>query len=496
MTKRKKSINNIIFAIVGHIVTIAIGLILPRIFIKEYGSHINGFINTINQLLVYLSLFEAGIGATSLQSLYKPIAEHNKEMVSSILTATKLFYKRAAFGYLICLLFISFIFPLLIDTGFNYFSSIIIILFSGLGSVFSFQLIGHCKVLINCDGNNYILTNISSATVLINALLKIIFIYQKISLPIIIVISFLIQLLQVFIIYIYSKSHYRNELNYTKPDWTALSQKNDMLIHQISGLIFNNTDMLILSVFCGLKIVSVYSIYKLVITHIESILSSFINGISFVLGQLLNTNINEYAKRIDIVESYYSALAFSLFSVAYYLFIPFLNLYVDNIADINYSDKILVILFISIALLTATRTPMLLTINYAGHFKKTTPQTITESVINIVVSLIGVNFLGIYGVLIGTIVALLYRTNDIIIYANKKILYRKPYITYKIYAINILLFFVTQYILNWLFSDITNISSFILIGFCSTIISMTIFALVHTIIFSHCRLYIKKILGR
>ena len=36
-----------------------------------------------------------------------------------------------------------------------------------------------------------------------------------------------------------------------------------------------------------------------------------------------------------------------------------------------------------------------------------------------------------YGVLLGTIAALLYRTNDVIIYANWNILGRKPWKTYR-----------------------------------------------------------------
>ena len=54
-------------------------------------------------------------------------------------------------------------------------------------------------------------------------------------------------------------------------------------------------------------------------------------------------------------------------------------------------------------------------IAYAGQFKESLPQTIAENVINLCVSLFGVYRWGIYGVLIGTIIALLYRTNEQII---------------------------------------------------------------------------------
>ena len=59
-----------------------------------------------------------------------------------------------------------------------------------------------------------------------------------------------------------------------------------------------------------------------------------------------------------------------------------------------------------------------------------------EAAINLCVSLAAVQYLRMYGVLLGTIVALLYRTNDIIIYVNTKILKRSPLREYAVYAVN------------------------------------------------------------
>ena len=77
-----------------------------------------------------------------------------------------------------------------------------------------------------------------------------------------------------------------------------------------------------------------------------------------------------------------------------------------------------------------------------------------ESVINIVVSLVCVFQFGIYGVLLGTIAALLYRTNDMIIYANKKILHRSPWKTYRRWLVNLALFVVVTVLSKLLFTHI------------------------------------------
>jgi hypothetical protein len=58
----------------------------------------------------------------------------------------------------------------------------------------------------------------------------------------------------------------------------------------------------------------------------------------------------------------------------------------------------------------------------AGKFKETQSRAIMEAIINLVVSLILVNVIGMYGLLIGTILSFTYRTTDIILFANKNIL--------------------------------------------------------------------------
>ena len=81
-------------------------------------------------------------------------------------------------------------------------------------------------------------------------------------------------------------------------------------------------------------------------------------------------------------------------------------------------------------------------ISFAGKYKETQWRAWLETGINLVVSFACVFQFGIYGVLMGTIAALLYRANDIIIYANKVVLNRSPWPTYRRWLINLGLFLV------------------------------------------------------
>lgn len=480
---KSRSIKNFLYSALGQGITIAIGLILPRLFIVSYGSETNGLVNSVNQFVVYLSLFEAGLGTVSLQALYGPVAKQDRDAINSVLSVTHIQYKKTAYGYFAALIALALIYPLIADSSLSYLTVAGVVFFSGFGNVILFLCQGKYKLLLQAEGKHYITTNLSTIIVILTGVSKAILITAGFNVLYVLIVAFAINLIQAVYIYIYIKKKYRWIDLKAKPNYEAISEKNYMLVHQISGLIFHNTDILILTVLCDLKVVSVYSMYKLVITHLENILSTITGSVSFILGQSFNTDLEEYKKKIDFFESYYSAIAFALFTVAQSLFVPFMGLYTRGVEDINYQDYTLAVLFALIAIMTAMRTPMLFTINYAGHFKKTTPQSILESVINLVVSLAGVLAFGIYGVLFGTAVALFYRLNDIFIYANKKILGRSPLKTYMIYLVNGIIYVGLSVLFVFLMKDIQSYLGLVLYGVGYTAVSLVAFLGAQSLVF-------------
>ena len=118
-----------------------------------------------------------------------------------------------------------------------------------------------------------------------------------------------------------------------------------------------------------------------------------------------------------------------------------MKIYTDC-TDINYIDWKLPVLIGAFQLLTYGRTSANFVISIAGKFKETQWRAWLETIINLVVSFVCVFEFGIYGVLAGTIAALLYRANDIIIFANKVILNRSPWPTYRRWLINLLIFVI------------------------------------------------------
>src|SRR5699024_1391898 len=120
------------------------------------------------------------------------------------------------------------------------------------------------------------------------------------------------------------------------------------------------------------------------------------------------------------------------------------------------------------------------------HFKNTRKQSIIESVINIVFTLFFIIHYNIYGALLGTIFALLYRTTDMIYYTNKYILKRSSKYNFIKWSLHIILFIIIAYININLPMDIIQVNgiiSFIIIAIIVFIVILTLYILLDMIFY-------------
>ena len=479
--KLKRSMYNIGFGLGSQIIILILGFIIPRMFLKEYGSDVNGLFSSISQIFTYVALMEAGIGAATVQALYKPVTKNDREEMSGILSATNKYYKKVSFNYIACVTLLSLFYPALVKSDISNAVIGIIIFIHGLAGAINFYFLGTITQLLIAEGKNYIKSGINLCIFILISIAKIILILNSADIVYIQISFFIISILQVLVYLIYFKHNYGWIDFDAKADYEALKQKTSFLIHQVSLLIFSSTDVIVLSVFCGLKTASVYAIYYLVINAVNTIIGVVHNSVVFVLGHTYHEDMKKYMKLHDTYDNYYIAFTFAMISVCYILFSPFIGLYTSGIDDIKYLDEYLPVLFCLIQLLTGTRMVSNNLIRIAGHMKKTVPRTIIESAINLSASLILVNHIGIYGVLIGTILALVYRTNDIIIYSNKRILKRSPIKTYKTIVVNSALFCIIVYHTNRTTLDITSYTEFIKWGFLYTFCILPAYFIINSI---------------
>ena len=435
-TKDNRIKYNLFSGVLYQVVLIALSFLLPRLYLENFGSEVNGVLSTIKQIFVYMLLLESGVGLATTQALYKPVAEKNYNKVSSVISATHSYYVKVGVIYAIIILLIALVYEYIVPTGIEPGVIFGIVILTALPQLFSYFFQAKYRILLEVDGRKYVITNSETILQLLSNVAKILVILLTNNLLLMQLSYCTLSLLQLVYIYAHAKRRYKWLSVKTQPDYEAIAQRKSVLVHQVSGMVFNNTDILLLSFLCDFTVVSVYTIYNIFFSQIQTFITSITSGFSFALGQMFHTDRAKFMKVYNVYETFYIMATFVIYTLMAVFLLPLIQIYTKGINDANYINSLLVILFVVMNLLSNGKLPSNHVLEYAGKFEETRSHAIWEMIINIAVSIVSILIWGICGAVIGTIVALLYRGTMMIYYSNKKVLMRGMFHTYKLWLVN------------------------------------------------------------
>ncbi len=439
--KYKNGVKSAFWGIFQQLLTLIFGLIVPRLFIRTFGSEVNGLLSSLGNLFSYLALVEAGVGTAAIQALYGPVGRDDKKDINAIMSAAGNFYGKAGWVYLAGVIAIAVLYPITVRTTIPPETIFILTVLHGAGGVINFWVQGKYMLLFQAEGKKYLMSIVTVVVYITQNIMKIVLLLAGFDVIAIHIGYFCISLGQMAFYLVYIRRNYPWLDFREKPNKEALNQSGAVFVQQITWMICSNTDIFVLTyVAQDLKAVSVYAVYLMIFGTVERLFSNLFGSFHYMLGQKYNVDREGYMSIHRVYEALSMAASFALYSIAFVLVTPFMKVYTAGITDVAYVDPYLPFLFALMHLLSSSREASSRVVNFAGHFKQMQGRAILEAAINMIVSVIAVYKLGIYGVLIGTIVAYLYRTNDIIIYANHKILNQNCRRSYRMVLINLAAF--------------------------------------------------------
>ena len=444
--------HNLISSLVYQFVLISLSFLLPRLYLENFGSEVNGVLSTIKQIFTYMCLLEAGVGLATTQALYKRIGEKDYKSASSVLSATNAYYIKTGIIYLLLVLVIAVVYAYAIPTSIDSNILFFFVILNAIPSLFSYFVQAKYRILMEVDGRKYVINNSETILQLVSNAGKILVLLLTDSLILIQLVYCIIALVQLVYLYFYAKCRYKWLDLKAKPDFEAISQKNSVLVHQLSGMVFNNTDVILISVLCDFKAVSIYTIYNIFFSQVQNFITSVVSSFTFALGQMFHTDREKFDKLFNLYETFYIMITYIIYTLMAVFLLPLIQIYTSGINDAEYTNVLLVLLFVVMSLIANSKLPTNGIIEYSGDFEKTRSYAIWEMIINITVSIAAILYMGICGAILGTIAALLYRGMMTIYYSNKKILKRSQMCTYKIlisngavFAIIMAIFFVDAF---------------------------------------------------
>lgn len=493
---KSKLFKNVISGFGGQLLTIILGLIVPRFFIMSYGSDVNGLLSTITQIFTYLALLEAGIGQAAKNLLYKPFQEKNSDGVSEIASIAKSYFRRFTLIYGIGVVAISLILPFILKTNVDNLTITLIVLFEGMSGVVSFYFIQMPTIIISVDGKSYVNNYITLVNKIVAYIVKIVMAALGLNIVLLQFVFFLVTIAKVFFYQIYFKKNY-NWIKFKKPGKNVkLKDRNSYILTEIASTVFNSTDMIVLSVFLSTQLSSVYGIYNMVFSNICLLLNSVYFSIVYILGYSYHESIEKYAHIHDSFNSVFIGLMTVLMSVCYCLTLPFVTLYTHGVTDVNYIYKSLPIMFCLIQLISWSRYVSGNLTGIAGYAKQTSYISLIEAIMNLSLSILFVHKFGIVGVTMATVIALPIKVIWCTYIADKKVMKRSYLKSISIIGVNFLFFFGVVFLARLYQPSINSYGQFFMWGLILTavfgIVGMGLNFLVNRDCWQVIRRYILK----
>lgn len=408
------------------VVTFVVGLIIPSICLQYYGSETNGLVSSITQFISYITLIEAGISASIIYYLYKPLSENDNEKTSSIVSAARITYHKLGAAVVILSVVLAVGYMLLGQVeGLSRIDMFLLVLAMGVSGSLEFFTMSRYRVLLTADQHTYVLCFATIVGSTLNAIVTVV--CAKLGLSIV-----WLKFIAIFTVYarslvlsIYFKRKYKNINVKAKPDYSSQNKRWDALYMQILWNIQSGAPVLIVTAFTNFVQVSIYSIYNLVIYGINNLVSIFMSGLQAAFGEIMVLGDKEKLRQTynQFVYIFYSALTV-IYATTFAMFMPFIKLYTAKLEDSNeYILPILSILFCINGVLFSVKTPQGMMVMAAGHYKETKVQTTIQGAIIVLGGILftGVFKWGLYGVVIAAILSNLYRVIDFVVYIEKNV---------------------------------------------------------------------------
>ncbi len=492
--RKKRLIYNTLTAFLYQITNIICGFILPRLILQQFGSDVNGLVNSISQFLNIIAFLDLGVGRVVQTSLYKPLAQKDNVGISKIIVSAENFFKRIAYILVLYVLLLVGFYPRIASADYSWAATAFLIIAISISYFAQYYFGVVNRLLLNASQLGYIYYSTQVVTLILNTVICAILIKHGFSIQIVKLTTSLIFLVRPLILKIYVDKNF--EINHKITyDEEPIKQKWNGLAQHIAAIVLEETDSIVLTLFSTLANVSIYGVYHLVVYGVRQIFVYMVSGVQALLGDMWAKNETEKLQGFfsDFEWIVHTSSTF-LFACTAALIVPFVEVYTLGITDAEYSQPLFALLITLSQWVFCLRIPYNNMILAAGHFKQTQRCYVVATTLNLVVSIATVIRFGLIGVAIGTLVAMTYQTIWMALYNAHNLLNRRERTTIKQVIVDI--FVICGVLLlsrGYSITDLTYGSWLIMavkVGVTAVAVTVSINVVIY---FSYVRKYVVKL---
>lgn len=468
---------NVFGALFSSTSNILIAFFAQRIFLRILSVDYLGLNGLFSNIISMLAIFELGIGNAITFSLYKPLVKGDKPTIKTLMNFYKKAYRIIAAIVIVVGIGIAPFLPFLIKEV-TIEVNIYVVYLMFVTDVVCSYLLTYRRSILYADQKNYqiniihigYLVVMNALQLSILALTKNYYLYLGIKIAMRIVENLMIHLA------VRKQYPYLNNLKNAKLDKKIeadiFKKIKALLFHKIGAFIVLGSDNLIISKFIGLVEVGLYSNYYLVINATNQLVGQAITALTPTIGHKLALEKSEKTYTAFKKTRFAGFILACFISVGFFCCIqPFVKVWLGE----QYLLGTLTVAALSFNMFQKLQRYAYSTFKEAaGIYHEDRFIPLIESVLNIVTSIVLLQFFGIAGVFMGTIISgLALWCYSYPKYVYKK-LFKRSYWQYTRETLGFVLIFALCASLSYFATNLISFDSNLLQLICNAVISIAI----------------------
>ena len=406
--RTKNAARNIVFGLILKLYSIIVPFFMRTAMIYFMGIKYLGLNSLFASVLQVLNLAELGVGSAMVFSMYKPIAEDDDVTICALMKLYRQYYR--IIGAIIAVVgsaLTPFI-PKLIHGEIPSDINVYILYLMNLGAtVLSYWLFAYKNSILNAHQRTDVISKVQliTNTLLFALQFLVLFLFKNYYLYVLA--SLLIQALTNIITAIVSDRLYpkfKPNGNLDKKDVAQINKRiRDLFTSKIGAVVLNSSDTIVISAFLGLTVLAVYQNYYYILTAVIGLVGVVFQSCTAGIGNSLITetkekNFNDLKKFTFIVSWIGGVCSCCFISV----FQPFMKLWMGSDNLLPFSAVICLVIYYWLYEINQ----LLNTYKDAGGlWRQDRFRPLITAIVNLGLNLIMVQFIGIYGVLLSTVIA-------------------------------------------------------------------------------------------
>ena len=408
LSRTKNAVRNIYSGLFNKIFTIFFPFLIRTVLIKKIGIEYAGLNSLFSSILQVLNLTELGFASAVVYSMYKPIAEDDKDTICALLN----FYKRVYFiiGLVILALGTAVMpfLPHLIKGNVPHDINIYVLYSIYLvNTSLSYLLFGYKNSLLNAHQRRDVISNILTITQGLMNICQLLILVTIKNYYLYVLMMPIFTVLNNIMVGIATKRMFPE---YSCKGKLDISVKKDirkkvagLMISKLAMTSRNSFDSIFISAFLGLAMTTIYSNYLLVISTITGILNIVINSLQAGIGNTLQTETKEKnyenLKKFNLLYTLFAGWCTTCMLCMYQ---PFMELWLGKEFLMPFGA---VVLICSYFYIMKSGDMNSLYFNASGMWWDGKYRAVAESLLNLIGNFMLVKLLGIYGIILATAIS-------------------------------------------------------------------------------------------